>query len=41
MDIHLLTPAGAVLVVQVVDGKVIIPPAPAPDVAPSQPAPER
>jgi len=31
MDIHLLTPQGDQLVVQVVDGEVVVPPAAAPD----------
>lgn len=31
MDFHILTPQGEVLVVQVVDGQVIVPPASAPE----------
>ncbi len=37
MEIHLLTPRGDVLVVQVVDGQVIVPQVPA--VVPALPAP--
>ncbi len=37
MEIHLLTPRGDVLVLQVVDGRVIVPTAPA--VAPALPVP--
>lgn len=37
MEIHLLTPQGDQLVVEVVDGQVIVPSAPA--AAPAQPAP--
>lgn len=37
MDIHVITPRGSVLVLQVVDGKLVIPPAPV--VAQVQPAP--
>lgn len=40
MEIHLLTPQGDQLVVQVVDGRVTVPSAPlAPAAAPAQPAP--
>lgn len=41
MDIHLLMPQGDQLVVQVVEGQVIVPSAvpAAPAVAPAQPAP--
>lgn len=38
MEIHLLTPQGDQLVVEVVDGRVIVPSAP-PAAAPAQPAP--
>lgn len=38
MDVHVLTSRGAELVVQVVDGQVIVPP-PAPAAVPAQPAP--
>jgi len=36
MEIHLLTPQGDQLVVQVVNGQVVVPP---PAAAPAQPAP--
>lgn len=41
MDIHVLTPRGAVLVMQVIAGRPILPPLapPAPAAAPAQPAP--
>lgn len=39
MDVHVLTPRGAELVVQVVDGQVIVPPAALPAAAPVPPAP--
>jgi len=42
MDLHVLTPRGAYLVVQVIDGKVVIPPGLLePAAAPAQPAPGR
>lgn len=42
MEVHLLTPQGDQLVVEVVDGQVIVPspsPPPAPAAAPAQPVP--
>lgn len=39
MELHVITPRGAVLVAQVIDGRVIVPPAPPPAAAPAQPAP--
>jgi hypothetical protein len=40
MDLHVLTARGAVLVAQVINGRVIVPLAPpAPAAAPAQPAP--
>lgn len=35
MDVHLLTPRGDLLVVRVVDGKVLVPPAPADRITPA------
>jgi hypothetical protein len=37
MDLHVLTARGAVLVAQVVDGKVILPPVPAAPQPPGEP----